>query len=69
MPGATWRIRPQADRAASRERLGRRAVSSSDRPVSGPGQAAQPVEGQEDDLRLAGHDERGDEVEHALRRP
>src|SRR5712692_3113206 len=42
MPGATWRMRPQADRLASASRLGRRAVSSSDLPVSGCGSPPSP---------------------------
>ena len=42
MPGATWRSRPHAAWAASAARFGSRAVSSSERPVSGRGSPPSP---------------------------
>src|SRR2546428_11107824 len=42
MPGATWRMRPHAASVASCDRFGRRAVSSSERPVSGRGSPPSP---------------------------
>src|SRR5215468_10741991 len=42
MPGPTWRSRPHAASEASAARFGMRAVSSSERPVSGRGKPPSP---------------------------
>src|SRR6516164_5537210 len=42
IPGATWRISPQAASVASWDRFGSCAVSSSERPVSGRGSPPRP---------------------------